>query len=192
MIVNASCSLDGFVALPDDSVGRLFDWYAAGDVEVPTAGDLAPFRMTPESAAHWRGFTARLGALVVGRRLFDLTDGWRGRHPLGVPVVVVTHRPPVAWSPPGAEDFAFVDDVAEAVRVASGIAGERAVAVAAGDVGGQALAAGLVDEVAMDLVPVVLGAGRPFFGAARDVRLGDPTTVVPAARVTHLVLPVVR
>jgi hypothetical protein len=51
------------------------------------------FHLTPQSAAYWRGWTERLGALVVGRRLFDLTDGWGGTHPLGVPVVVVTHQP---------------------------------------------------------------------------------------------------
>ena len=67
------------------------------------------------------------------------------------------------------------------------IAGDGDVTVTAGDVGGQALAAGLVDEVEIDLAPVVLGRGKRFFGAdAPEVVLGDPYLVVPSRRVTHL------
>ena len=64
---------------------------------------------------------------------------------------------------------------------------ERAVAVAAGDVGGQALALGLVDEVAMDVAPVVLGTGRPFFGSLDSPHLlEDPHVVIQGDRVLHL------
>ena len=59
---------------------------------------------------------------------------------------------------------------------------------------GQALAAGLLDEVAIDLVPVLLGSGHPYFGdiAPEEVRLGDPTSVVSSTRVTHLRFPVLK
>ena len=137
-----------------------------------------------------------LGALLVGRTLFDITDGWHGRHPLGVPVVVLTHEAPTDWSYPGAEDFHFVTaGVEAAVEQAQQIAGDRVVSVAAGTVASQALASDLLDEVGVDLVPIVLRSGRRYFTAgAGDAtrRLGDPTTVVHGRRVTHLTFPVDR
>jgi dihydrofolate reductase len=65
------------------------------------------------------------------------------------------------------------------------------VAVAAGIIAGQCLELGLLDEVAIDLVPVVMGTGRPFFGeiSTEDVLLGDPPVHIQGDRVTHLVLP---
>ncbi len=75
VISSASTSLDGCIAFPDDSVGPLFDWYSAGEVEVPTAVPGMVFRMTAASAGHWRAFTADLRVVVVGRRLFDYIDG---------------------------------------------------------------------------------------------------------------------
>ncbi|NYD23412.1 dihydrofolate reductase family protein [Kineococcus aurantiacus] len=193
LISSASTSLDGFVASPDDDPGPLFDWYSAGDVVVPNAGDLPPFHLTPTSAAHWRDWVTRLGCVLVGRRLFDLTDGWRGRHPLGVPVVVLTHRPPTGWDHPGTEDPTFATTVPEAVAAATAIAGERVVGVAAGEVATQLHAAGLLDEVRVDLVPVFLGRGRRYFtDPDAPVRLSGPSSVVVSEGVTHLSFPVRR
>ena len=72
------------------------------------------------------------------------------------------------------------------------IAGDRTVAVAAGTVARQCLELGLLDEVAVDLVPVVMGTGRPYFGELplEDIPLGDPAVCVQGDRVTHLVFPV--
>ena len=192
VVSSASMSLDGFVARPDDSPGPLFDWYDSGDVEVRTAVPELTFHLTPPSAAYWRAWTDGLGALVVGRRLFDLTDGWGGVHPLGVPVVVVTHHPPVDWAHAGPATE-FRGDVPAAVARAQEIAGDAAVGVAAGTIAGQCLDLGLLDEVAIDLVPVVLGAGRRYFpdGTATTL-LGDPMTAVQGDRVTHLRFPVRR
>ena len=196
VVSNASMSLDGFIAYPDNNPGALFDWYEAGDVEIVNAGDLPPFHLTPASAAYWRSWVERLGVLVVGRVLFDITDGWNGTHPLDVPVVVLSHRPrPADWNPPGADHFHFVDaGVEAAIGKAQEIAGDRLIGVAAGTVAAQALDAGLLDEVAIDLVPVVLGVGRRYFGDAPlpTHLLGNPTTVVPSERVTHLVFEVDR
>ena len=92
-----------------------------------------------------------------------MTNGWEGTPPAGEHVVVASHRPkPEGWHPEAS--YHFVDDVAAAIAKAKELAGERTVAVAAGDVGGQALALGLVDEVAMDVVPVVFGSGKRYFG----------------------------
>lgn len=193
VVCSASMSLDGFVAHEDNDPGRLFDWYEAGDVEVVTASEPASFHLTPVSADFWRGWVEQLGCLVVGRVLFDITDGWAGEHPLGVPFVVLTHEAPTGWAHAHTGNAHFVTDGIEAaIDLAQRIAGERTVALAAGTVAGQALAAGLVDEVAIDLVPVVLGTGQRYFAGVdpSEVRLCDPTTVIPSARVTHLVFPV--
>jgi dihydrofolate reductase len=195
VICNASVSLDGFVAHPDNNPGRLFDWYEAGEVEVHTASEPATFHLTPTSADYWRDWVGQIGCLVVGRLLFDITDGWKGQHPLGVPFVVLTHEPPDAWPHAHTGNAHFVTDGIEAaVARAQQIAGDRTVALAAGTIAGQSLAAGLVDEVAIDLVPVVLGEGHPYFADVDPalVRLGDPTVVIPSTRVTHMVFPVQR
>ena len=193
VIANASMSLDGFIAFDDNGIGELFEWYENGEVEIVNEGELPPFHVTQASADYWRSWVDSIGALVVGRELFDVTDGWHGKHPIGVPIVVLTHEPPRDWSYPGSEYFHFVTEgVAVAVDRAREIAGDRDVALAAGTIAGQALDAGLVDEVAIDLVPVVMGSGKRYFGDAGPARLGDPTAVVQGRRVLHLRYPVER
>ena len=87
----------------------------------------------------------------------------KARPPAGEHIVVVSHRPrPDGWHPESS--CRFIDDVTEAIKTAKELAGERDVAVTAGDMGGQALALGLVDEVAMDVVPVAFGSGKRYFG----------------------------
>lgn len=197
VVANAIMSLDGYVAKQDNSIGRLFDWLQNGDVEIPTpAGDFT-VHLGSSSAQHWRRWTASVGALVCGRTLFDVTGGWQGRHTMDVPVVVVTHRIPADWieAHPGAP-FTFVTDgVPAAIVRARELAGDRVVAVTGGTVARQCLELGLLDEVAVDLVPVVMGEGnRPFFGAlsSDEVVLGNPTVCIAGDRVTHLVFPVLR
>ena len=85
----------------------------------------------------------------------------------------------------------FHTDVSAAVADAKRRAGDRVVALCAGDVGGEALALGLVDEVAMDVVPVVFGRGKRYFGRVEAQHLlDDPTTVIQGDRVLHLRYPV--
>jgi dihydrofolate reductase len=196
VITEASMSLDGYIAKHDNSIGRLFDWLQNGDVEVPSAAGDITFHLTQQSAEYWRRLTSELGALVVGRTLFDFVDGWNGRHTLDVPVVVVTHQVPTEWveSHPDAP-FTFVTEGVEAaVARAQQTAGDRTVFVSAGTIARQCLELGLLDEVVVDLVPVVMGRGRPFFGelSLEDVPLGDPTVCIQGKRVTHLVFPVTR
>jgi dihydrofolate reductase len=138
-----------------------------------------------------------LGALVCGRTLFDVAEGWQGRHTLDVPVVVVTHHVPTDWIEAHPEaPFTFVTDGVEAaVARAKALAGDLDVAIAGGTIATQCLNLSLLDEVAVDLVPVVMGEGnRPFFGnlSSEDVLLGNPTVCVQGDRVTHLVFPVQR
>jgi dihydrofolate reductase len=197
VVAQAIMSLDGYVAKQDNTIGRLFDWLQSGEVEIPTpAGDFA-VHLSPSSADHWRRWVASVGALVCGRSLFDMAEGWHGRHSLDVPVVVVTHEVPTDWvdAHPDAP-FTFVTDgVSAAVAHAQGLAGDRVVAVTGGTIARQCLELGLLDEVAVDLVPVVMGEGnRPFFGKlqTQDVPLGNPTVCIQGDRVTHLVFPIVR
>lgn len=194
VVAAAVMSLDGFIAKPDNTIGRLFDWYNNGDVEYPTASPDITFHISAKSIDHWRTWVSSLGVLVCGRTLFDVTNGWDGRHTMDVPVVVVTHHVPTEWVDAHPEaPFTFVTDgVRAAVEQAQAIAGDRVVAVTGGVIARQCLELGLLDEVAIDLVPVVIGEGRPFFGelTGDDALLGDPTVNIQGDQVTHLVFPV--
>jgi len=197
VVAQAIMSLDGYVAKQDNTIGPLFDWLQNGEVEIPTpAGDFA-VHLTPTSAEHWRRWVSSIGVLVCGRTLFEVAKGWHGRHTLDVPVVVVTHRVPTEWIEKYPEaPFTFVTDgVASAVAQAQRLAGDRVVAVTGGTIARQCLDLGLLDEVAVDLVPLVMGEGnRPFVGklSTGDVLLGNPSVCVQGDRVTHLVFPVMR
>jgi dihydrofolate reductase len=187
VIANMSMSLDGFIADRSDDVGPLFDWYRQGPVTTPTADERWSFETDEASARLLRELVGRVGALVCGRRVFDHTHGWDGRHPVGCPVFVVTHRVPDGW-PRDDAPFTFVTDGAEsALAQAQAVAGDRVVAVATPSITQQLLNAGLLDEIHVDLVPVLLGDGIPFFANLRGapVVLEDPV-VTPGVRVTHL------
>jgi dihydrofolate reductase len=187
VIADAAMSLDGFIADPADAVGPLFDWYNNGDVEVTGADPDRVFHVTPASAGYLRATWPSIGAAVIGRHLFDLTDGWGGRPPIGDAVFVVTHRPPGNWAHPGAP-FTFVTDgLPSAIAQAKMFAGDRNVALSAGNLTGQALAAGLVDELSVSLVPVLFGSGVRFFGdyTGSQILLDNPQ-VIEGDRVTHL------
>jgi dihydrofolate reductase len=182
----AIMTLDGYVAKQDNTIGRLFDWLQNGEVAIPTpAGDFE-VHLTPPSAEHWQQWVSSLGALVCGRTLFEVAEGWQGRHTLDVPVVVVTHQVPSDWVDAHPDSpFSFeTDGVKAAIERAQEIAGDRVVAVTGGTIAKQCLDLGLLDEVAVDLVPVVMGEGnRPFFGrlSSDEVLLGNPTVCAATA-----------
>jgi dihydrofolate reductase len=183
VVMYASVSVDGFIADENDRPGPLFDWLTGGDVPLDESGVL---KVSQASYDHTRAYWARIGVTIAGRRVFDMTDGWDGKPPSGIDhVVVVSHRPaPAGWDP--AAPFHFVDGIEAAVAKARELAGDRVVEVAAGDVGGQVLAAGLVDEVRMDVVPVVFGSGKRYFGSVRAQHLLADPDVVPGNRVLHV------
>jgi dihydrofolate reductase len=186
VVMHNVVSVDGFIADADDQVGPLFDWYFNGEIDLlETPG--GTMKVSQASAAYVGPMWASIGSMVIGRHLFDMTNGWEGSPPTGDHVVVVSHRPkPDGWHPEAS--YHFVDDVAQAIAKAKDLAGdERTVAVAAGEVGGQAFALGLVDEVAMDVVPVVFGSGKRYFGKVDAQHLlEDPHTVIQGDRVLHL------
>jgi dihydrofolate reductase len=197
-IMGAVVSLDGYIARDDDGVGPLFDWYGNGDVEWTWTDrqDEPACRTTQASRDFVKAVYPRIGAVVIGRRLFDHTDGWGGVPAAGDHVFVVTHTAPTDWKHADTAPFTFVTDgVAAAIARAREFAGDdRDVDVAAGEIGGQALRLGLIDQVVMNVVPVVFGAGRPFFGAmgpGDTIVLANPSRVVQGDRVTHLLYDVV-
>jgi dihydrofolate reductase len=194
-------SLDGFIAGPNDGpeqpLGeggmRLFDWYSAGDTDYGLPGTEMVFRVSPQSVELLREAHARMGAFVTGRRTFDITNGWGGNPPLGVPTFVVTHSaPPQEWVYEGSP-FTFVTDgVESAVEQAKAAADDKDVAVGAASIVQQCIGAGLLDEIHIDLVPVLLGDGVRLFE-----HLGGPielerTRVVEGTEVTHLTFRVVK
>ncbi len=194
VIMHNVVSLDGFIADEKDDVGPLHDWYFSGDTPITEGGDQefdhsgagTRFKVSSASAEYVRSMWDAIGVIVMGRHLFDLVNGWEGQPPTGDHVIVVSHRPkPEGWHPEAS--YHFVDDVTAALDKALELAGERTVAVNAGEAGGQILAAGLVDEVAMDVVPVVFGSGKRFFGSIDGQHLlEDPHVVIQGDRVLHL------
>jgi dihydrofolate reductase len=191
--MNAAVSLDGYVAYDDNTVGPLFDYYDNGDVPFAFDDRERLFKVTPQTAELLTEVAGNCGAVVIGRVLFDFTNGWNGVPAAGDHVFVVTHEPPTDWEFADTAPFTFCGSVREAVEGATAHAGDRDVAVAAGDVGAQALREGLVDQVLLNLVPVVLGSGKPFFGTGTtEVMLENPSRVVQGDRVTHLLYDVRR
>jgi dihydrofolate reductase len=196
-----SMSLDGFIAGPNDGpehpLGeggeRLFTWYSTGDTEYGLPGTEMVFRVSPQSAELLRRAHARMGAFVTGRRTFDITNGWGGNPPLGVPTFVVTHSVPQEWVYEGSP-FTFVTDgVDSAVEKARAAAGDKDVAVGAASVVQQCIRAGLLDEIHVDLVPVLLGDGVRLFEhlGTTPIEL-ECTEVVEGAGITHLTFRVVK
>ena len=184
VVMYGSVSVDGFIGDKDDQPGPLFDWLTIGDVALDESGYV---KVSQTSYDYTRPYWDEIGVTIVGRHVFDVTGGWDGQPPGGIDhVVVVTHRPePDGWDP--AAPFRFVDGVDAAMATAQELAGDHIVEVAAGEVGGQVLAAGLVDEVRMDVVPVVIGAGKRFFGSVDAQHLlEDPDVVIQGNRVLHL------
>ena len=196
-----SISLDGFIAGANDGperplgeVGeRLFAWYSGGDTEYRLPGTEMVFRVSPQSAELLREAHSKIGAFVTGRRTFDITNGWGGRPPLGVPTFVVTHTLPQEWVYEGSP-FTFVaDGVESAVEQARAVAGDKDVAVGAASIVQQCIRAGLLDEVHLDFVPVLLGGGVRLFEhlGTTPIEL-ERTRVVEAPEVTHLTFRVVK
>ena len=200
--VGLSMSLDGFIAGPNDGPGsplgdggeRLFAWYSGGDTQYRLPGTEMVFNISPQSAQLLREAHAKMGAFVTGRRTFDIANGWGGAPPLGVPTFVVTHSVPQEWVYEGSP-FTFVTDgVGSAVEQAKAVAGdEEDVAVGAASIAQQCIRAGLLDEVHVDLVPVLLGGGVRLFEhlGSTPIEL-ESRGVVEAPGVTHLTFRVVK
>jgi dihydrofolate reductase len=160
-LYNMSMSLDGFIAGPDDRAGqelgrdggRLFNWLDD--------------RMSPGTNGRVYGEALATGAVISGRRTFELAGRWQGDHHDGVPIHVLTHHVDEDDEPPGSARF-YTDVVACATE-ARAAAGDRAVMVHGAGAARALLQVGQLDELEIHLVPVLLGGGRRLF-EARDRR----------------------
>src|SRR6185437_6047344 len=177
VVIDMTMSLDGFVAGPDDGkefpLGRhggmaIFDWYMSGTEEIvpkiarPAAG---------ANRAEVERMMAESGAFIFGRKTYDITDGWGGRHPAnGVRVFILTHEPPPPETvPQGPSNLTFVTDgIASAIDKARAVAGGKDIKLQGASPGKAALAAGLCDEILVHIAPYLLGGGVRLFDELPD------------------------
>jgi dihydrofolate reductase len=192
VVTGIAMSLDGFIAGPNDEVSQLFKWYFGGDVEIPIQDGTMSLRVSPKSAEVLEGAFRSTGAMVAGRRMFDISHGWGG-HPPFAPCFILTHHPPQEWIKEGSP-FTFVTDgIESAIAQAKAAAGDKDVAVATATTTQQALKAGLLDEISIGLSPLLLGEGVRLFEhlGIEPVEL-EIVQVVEAPGVTHLRYRVVK
>ncbi|MBA2393356.1 MAG: dihydrofolate reductase family protein [Ktedonobacteraceae bacterium] len=184
-----SMSLDGFVAGPNEDFQQLFAWMTGGDIDynLTIGGEKQKLKIAEESIERFDDAINTTGALVAGRRLYELTHGWGGHHPISAPVVVVTHRPPPEWVKEEWPVTFVTGGLESAIEQAKAIAGNKKVVVASATIAQQCLNAGLLDEIHIDLVPFLLGNGVRLFEHLKvaPIALEDPQVSIGKG-VTHL------
>jgi dihydrofolate reductase len=148
------------------------------------------FKVSEPSAKHLRELASGLGAMLTGRRTFDVANGWGGNHGWG-PAFVLTHNIPDGWPRPNSTVHFVTDGIESAVKQAKAAAGGKSVGVHGAGTIQQLLNAGLLDELAIDVAAVMLGSGVRLFDhlAGAPFTLGNPA-VVAGVGVTHLRYPV--
>jgi len=182
-------SVDGYITGRNPGPGRglgdatmLFDWYFDGDV---SSQEFDGFRLSEPSARVFDAVAGRVGASLAGRNTYEDSDRFGddgAPHPTA-PLFVLSHRPAPQMA---GRQTLITTGIQDAVAAARQAAGDKDVALMGGGVVTEALKAGLVDELVLHQVPILLGAGRPFFQELPEhVRL-RLVEAVPAPGVTHL------
>ena len=192
-VLYMSMSLDGFITGPDDRPGNglgtggepLHAWLYDGDHEFRAGEGLPAFRTSAASLVVLQEMLAT-GAVLTGRCTFDAAGGWGGDHHLGVPIEVLTRSEPGADAVQGPGVHYATDGIEAAMARAKAAAGDRDVFVHGATTAQLALQAGVLDELEIQQVPLLLGAGRSLFGALGSPRPLDLVRVIDAPRVTHL------
>jgi dihydrofolate reductase len=195
VVLEISMSLDGFITAPDDAAGRglgtggeaLHNWVFGGPWSYDEPHELATTGVDKEVLDE----AMRAAVSVIGRRMYDIVDGWGGDPPGAGPCIVVTHRVEDQPEPP--TRFEFVDGVEPALARAQELAGDGATTIGGGaDVAQQALQAGLVDELSIHVAPVLLGGGRTLFGTLGTRLTLERVRVLDSPHATHVRYRVVR
>ena len=191
VVVDLTMSLDGFIAGSDDSPGLplgrggegLFTWMSAGPKANRVESRLAPPDESKVVVDEWMSQT---GAMISGRRTFDIANGWKDGHPVDAPIFVLTHDPPSGgeWSP--RVQF-VIEGIDRALEMAQAAAGDLTVGVSGADIAQQILRAGKLDEIQVSVVPLLLGAGVRLFDrlGPEPVKL-EQIRVIESEGVTHL------
>jgi dihydrofolate reductase len=194
-----SISLDGFVAGPGDDHqhplgGRggehIFDWYFSDDKTYK--GTM--FRPKGANRRAVAEMFKQAGAMLTGRRTYEIANGWNGTHPVnGIPVVILTHTPPEKV-PIGKSKLVFVTDgIESAVAKAKVLAKGKAVGIGGANVAQQALRAALVDELYLHVAPILLGAGvRLFENLVEESIHLRKTSSFDAEGMSHLRFQIIR
>jgi dihydrofolate reductase len=200
VVFNMTMSLDGFVAGPNDGPDNglgdggdaLFNWYFSGDTEIPISDGNMVLKVSPQSAELLNESFRTYGAGVWGRKTFDIARAWGG-HPPGSPAFIVTHRVPQEWVHEGSP-FTFVTDgVESAIRQAKQAAGDKNVVVCTASILQQCLNLGLMDEIHVDVAPLLLGGGVRLFDHLGKAPIElEIIRVIDAPGVTHLGYRVVK
>lgn len=193
VVTGFTMSLDGFIADANDDIGRLFKWYYSGDTPFPLPGTDMVFKMSPASARLFEDLFRTIGAVVTGRRDFDVSRAWGGNPPFSVPTFIVTHTVPQEWVYEGSP-FTFVTDgINSAIEQAKKAAGDKNVAISGSKITQQCIQAGLIDEISIDLASMLLGDGISLFGhlGIEPVDL-ERIAVIEGKDVTHLRFRVVK
>lgn len=194
VVFNITVSLDGFVAGPNDSPDNglgdggdaLFNWYFSGDTEISVSEGTPVLKVSQQSAEILEDALATYGAGVWGRKTFDIARAWGG-HPPGTPAFIITHTVPQEWVYDGSP-FTFVTDGVEiAIRHAKKAAGDKDVVVCTASILQQCLNLGLVDEIHLDVAPLLLGDGVRLFDHLNiePIKL-ERIRAIEAPGVTHL------
>ncbi|MCA0455202.1 MAG: dihydrofolate reductase family protein [Chloroflexi bacterium] len=192
VVTGFTMSLDGFIAALNGDIGTLFKWYYSGDTEVPLEGTGMTFKMSAASARYFNSLAETTGAIVTGRGDFDVSRAWGGKPPFNVPTFVVTHNPPQDWLKPDSP-FTFVTDgVESAIVQAKQVVGNRNVVVGGTQIVQQAIKAGLIDEIFIELASMLLGDGISLFGHLGQHVTLERLSVTEGTDVTHLHYRVVK
>ena len=187
LIAEFTISLDGFIAGPDDDVRPIFGWYSSGDTDFQVPGSGMVFKVSRASADLLQREWDQIGAIVTGRRDFDVSEAWGGSSPLGVPIFIVTHTVPQEWDKEGTP-FTFVTEgVESAIEKAKRVAGDKNIGISGSKIVQQCLKAGLLDELQLHLVPILLGSGIRLFDHldTNPIEL-ERIEVIEGTEVTHL------
>lgn len=191
VVVDLTMSLDGFIAGPDDGpdlpLGRrgesLFAWMNAGPETNRVDRFLAPPDASKVVVDEWM---RESGAIISGRRTFDIANGWKDGHPVDVPIFVLTHEPPEKgeWSP----RVSFVSDgLDHALELARQAAGDRSVSASGAEIAQQLLRAGKVDEIQVSIAPLLLGGGVRLFDHLGEKSIAlEQVRVIQSEAVTHI------
>jgi dihydrofolate reductase len=190
---NISTSLDGYVAGPNDGPDnglgdggeRLHQWVYGLESWRERHG-LEGGEASADAEVLEETF-ATTGAIVLGKRMFDNARGWGEEPPFHMPVFVLTHEARDPVEKDGGTTFTFVEGIENAVAAARAAARDKDVSIGGGaSVIQQAIAAGLLDELQIHLVPVLLGGGVPLFGPDTRPAELECTRVIESPAVTHL------